>query len=450
MRQRLLTAGVQQSMMTSNMLRYQNPLLTMAPAACFAKYTRSKPHLNVGTIGHIDHGKTTLTAAITKHLSEKGASAFKDYADIDKAPEEKARGITINATTIEYETENRHYGHVDCPGHADYVKNMITGAARLDGAVLVVSAADGAMPQTREHILLCRQVGVKTILVFLNKCDVVEDEEMHELVEMEVRELLSAYEYDGDNAVFIKGSALCALNGTDPELGEQAMEQLTAAMDEHIVIPTRENDKDLLMSIDSTVSIAGRGVVATGSVQQGSAKVNDEVHLIGIRRKHTVTTITGIETFHKQLDTAEAGDNVGMLLRGVTKDQLRRGMCLAKPNAFEVRRTCSGEIYVLKPDEGGRTKPFVSGYRPQCFIRTADVAVDVTLPDDVAMAMPGDNLTIDMKLHYPLPILEGQRFALREGGKTVAAGVITKLGEDTEADIKEEEERLAKSKASAK
>jgi elongation factor Tu len=271
-------------------------------------------------LGHVDHGKTTLTAAITKHLSKKGKSVFKDYADIDKSPEEKARGITINATTIEYETEGRHYGHVDCPGHADYVKNMITGAARMDGGILVVSAADGAMPQTREHILLCRQVGVKTIIVFLNKCDLVDDEEMHELVEMEVRELLSSYDYDGDNCIVVKGSALSALNGTDPELGEQAMEKLVAAMDEHIIEPERLSDKDFLMSIDSSLNIAGRGCVVTGTVEQGKAKINDEVHMIGIRRKHTPATITGIETFHKQLDQAQAGDNVGVLLRGVTKD----------------------------------------------------------------------------------------------------------------------------------
>ncbi len=315
-------------------------------------------------IGHVDHGKTTLTAAITKYLSEKGSAGFKDYADIDKSPEEKARGITINATTIEYETETRHYGHVDCPGHADYVKNMITGAARMDGGILVVSAADGAMPQTREHILLCRQVGVKTIIVFLNKCDLVDDEEMHELVEMEVRELLSSYDYDGDNCVFVKGSALSALNGTDPVLGTEAMEKLVTAMDEHIVEPERQSEKDFLMSIDSSLNIAGRGCVVTGTVEQGKAKVNDEVHMIGIRRKHTPTTITGIETFHKTLDSAEAGDNVGVLLRGVTKDQIKRGMCLAKPNSMSVRRNCEGEIYVLKPDEGGRSKPFFTGYRP--------------------------------------------------------------------------------------
>jgi elongation factor Tu len=271
-------------------------------------------------LGHVDHGKTTLTAAITKHLADKGSAKFQDYADIDRAPEEKARGITINATTIEYETEARHYGHVDCPGHADYVKNMITGAARMDGGILVVSAADGAMPQTREHILLCRQVGVKTILIFLNKCDLVEDEEMHELVEMEVRELLSAYDYDGDNTPLIKGSALCALNGTDPEIGFNAMEELVAAMDEHIKEPVREMEKDFLMSIDSSVNISGRGCVVTGTVEQGKLKVNDDVHMIGVVRRHKPTTVTGIETFHKQLDVAEAGDNVGVLLRGVLKD----------------------------------------------------------------------------------------------------------------------------------
>ena len=307
---------------------------------------------------------------------------------------------------------------------------MITGAARMDGGILVVSAADGAMPQTREHILLCRQVGVKTIIVFLNKCDLVQDEEMHELVEMEVRELLSYYDYDGDNTTFIKGSALSALNGTDPELGMEAMEQLVGAMDNEFVEPERQMDKDFLMSIETSLNIAGRGVVVTGTLEQGKAKINDEVHMIGIRRKHTPTTITGIETFHKQLDQAQAGDNVGMLLRGITKDQIKRGMCLAKPGSMTVRRSCEGEIYVLKPDEGGRSKPFFTGYRPQCFIRTADVAVDVTLPPDAQMGMPGDNLTVGMKLNYPLPILQGQRFALREGGKTVAAGVITKLLED--------------------
>ena len=398
-------------------------------------------------LGHVDHGKTTLTAAITKYLAEKNGSLFKDYADIDKAPEERARGITINASCIEYETDTRHYGHVDCPGHADYVKNMITGAARMDGGILVVSAVDGAMPQTREHILLCRQVGVKNLVVFMNKVDMVDDEEMHELVEMEVRELLSSYDYDGDDIPFVKGSALCALNGTQPEIGEQAISQLIEAMDAHITEPVRESKKDFLMSIDQAVNIPGRGCVVTGTIEQGKCKINEEVHMIGIRRKHTVSTITGIETFHKQLDSGEAGDNVGVLLRGVTKDQIKRGMCLAKPKSLEIRRSIEGEIYVLKPDEGGRMKPFFSGYRPQCFIRTADTAVDVSLPEGTAMAMPGDNLTVNMKLFYPLPVVIGQRFALREGGKTVAAGVITKLLTDTEDDIREEEERAAKKKA---
>ena len=316
----------------------------------------------------------------------------------------------------------------------------------MDGAILVVSAADGAMPQTREHILLCRQVGVKSLVVFLNKVDMVDDEEMHELVEMEVRELLSSYDYDGDNIEFIKGSALCALNGTNPEIGYEAMEKLITAMDNTITEPVRESKKDFLMSIESSVNIPGRGCVVTGTIEQGRVKLNEEVHLIGIKRKHTATTVTGIETFHKQLDSGEAGDNVGALLRGVTKDQIKRGMCLSKPNSLEIRRSFEGEIYVLKPDEGGRSKPFFTGYRPQCFIRTADTAVDLALPEGMAMAMPGDNLTASMKLNYPLPIVLGQRFALREGGKTVAAGVITKLLEDSEADIKEEEERMTKNK----
>lgn len=323
---------------------------------------------------------------------------------------------------------------------------MITGAARMDGGILVVSAADGAMPQTREHILLCRQVGVKNIVVFLNKCDMVTDPEMHELVEMEVRELLNTYEYDGDNTVFVKGSALCALNGTDPELGAKAMEKLVEALDTQIQLPERLKDKDFLMSIDSSVNIPGRGTVVTGTVEQGKCKVSDEVHMIGIKRKPSPTTITGIETFKKQLDYGEAGDNVGVLLRGVTKDQVRRGMCLIKPNSLDVRRSFVGQLYILKPEEGGRNKPFLTGYRPQCFMRTADVAVDITLPENMQMAMPGDSFECQMKLNYPLPLQEKLRFALREGGKTVAAGVVTKLLEDSEADIKEEEERAAKNK----
>jgi len=339
---------------------------------------------------------------------------------------------------------------VDCPGHADYVKNMITGAARMDGGILVVSAADGAMPQTREHILLCRQVGVKNIIVFLNKCDLVTDPEMHELVEMEVRELLSHYEYDGDNVPIIKGSALAALQGTDPVLGDKAIEQLIDALDKNIEIPVREKDKDFLLSIDSSVNVAGRGTVVTGTVEQGKCKVGDEVHMIGIKRKPSTTTITGIETFHKQLDFGEAGDNVGILLRGITKEQVKRGMCLVKPNSCEVHRNFVGKLYVLRQEEGGRNKPFFTGYRPQCFLRTADVAVDVTLPEKMQMAMPGDSFECHMKLNYPLPITEKLRFALREGGKTVAAGVITKVLEDSEADLKEEEERAAKTKKASK
>lgn len=316
----------------------------------------------------------------------------------------------------------------------------------MDGGILVVSAADGAMPQTREHILLCKQVGVKNIIIFLNKIDQIDDEEMHELVEMEVRELLSSYDYDGDNCEFIKGSALCALNGTDKEIGEDAIGRLVEAMDKTFQQPERLVDKPFLMSIDQSINISGRGTVCTGTIEQGRAKINQEVHLIGIRRKHTTTTVTGIETFRKQMDKAEAGDNVGVLLRGLTKDQIKRGMCLAAPGSMEVRRTFDAEIYVLKEDEGGRSKPFFTGYRPQAFIRTADTAVDVTLHEGTEMAMPGDNLTVTMKLNVPLPILVGQRFAVREGGRTVAAGVISALGVDTKEDINEEEERAAKTK----
>ena len=420
-----------------------NRALFMNPLRNFAKYTRSKPHLNVGTIGHIDHGKTTLTAAITKFLAEKGTAEFRDYAQIDKAPEEKARGITINSTTVEYESENRHYAHVDCPGHADYVKNMITGAARMDGGILVVSAADGAMPQTREHILLCRQVGVKSIIVFMNKCDAIQDEEMHELVEMEVRELLSYYEYDGDNTTFIKGSALAAVEGSDPELGANAIAKLVQAMDNDIPIPERDNEKDFLMAIEGSMNIGGRGTVATGTVETGKVKIGDDVHLIGLKRKPTPSTVIGVETFKKSMEQAEAGDNVGILLRGLNRNDVSRGMCMVKPGSIDVARSFESEIYILKPDEGGRTKPFYSKYQPQCFMRTADMACAVQLKEGTEMAMPGDNLTVDIKLSWPLPIAPGQRFALREGGRTVASGVISKLTGDTEEDIKDEDERAA-------
>lgn len=408
-------------------------------ARSFAKFDRSKEHLNVGTIGHIDHGKTTLTAAITKHLSSKGTAKFLDYADIDRAPEEKSRGITINSTTLEYETAKRHYGHVDCPGHADYVKNMITGAARMDGGILVVSATDGAMPQTREHILLCKQVGVKSIIIFLNKCDIMKDEEMHELVEMEVRELLADYKYDDPDLPLIKGSALLALNGQDDDgLGTSAMDKLVDAMDSYFVAPTRPIDKSFFMSIDGSFNIPGRGTVATGTIDQGKCKIGDDVHLIGYRRKPLATTIVGVESFKKTLDRGEAGDNVGLLLRGLNRDDVQRGTALVEPGKFGVNRNFKAEIYVLKSDEGGRNKPFFSGYRPQAFIRTADIACAVTLPQNTQMAMPGDNLSIDMKLDRPLALEVGHRFALREGGRTVASGVVTQVVPDSDEDMKDD------------
>jgi len=341
------------------------PSLHTSPSYNFAKFLRDRVHLNVGTIGHIDHGKTTLTSAITKVLSKKGSGSFIDYGSIDKAPEEKARGITINTATIEYQTEKRHYGHVDCPGHADYVKNMITGAAKMDAGILVVSATDGAMPQTREHILLCRQVGVGTIIVFINKCDVANDPELQELVEMEVRDLLSKYEYDGDNTTFIRGSALCAMNDTEPELGEKKVLELLNIMDTTIPEPTRDVDKPLLMSIESTFTIAGRGTVVTGTIESGKVKIGDEVDLVGYNKKIIKTTITGIETFRKQLDSGQAGDNVGLLLRSLQRDDVFRGQIISKPGSLSIHQNFEANIYVLKEEEGGRKKPFVTGYRPQ-------------------------------------------------------------------------------------
>lgn len=404
-------------------------------ARSFAKFDRTLEHLNVGTIGHIDHGKTTLTAAITKYLSSAGSASFHDYSEIDKAPEERSRGITINSTTIEYSSENRHYGHVDCPGHADYVKNMITGAARMDGGILVVSATDGAMPQTREHILLCRQVGVKNIIIFLNKCDQMDDEEMHELVEMEVRELLEDYEYP-DDVPLIKGSALLALEGKDDNgLGTSAISELVSTMDSYFEAPVRPIDKDFFMSVESSFNIPGRGTVATGTIDQGVCKIGDDCHLIGLDRKPVATTIVGVESFKKTLDRGEAGDNVGVLLRGLNREDVQRGAALVKPGKFTVNRNFNAEIYVLNTDEGGRNKPFFSGYRPQCFIRTADMACAVTLPESAAMAMPGDNLSVALKLDRPLAIEKGNRFALREGGRTVASGVITEVVPDPEEDM---------------
>jgi len=405
----------------------------------FTKFDRSKEHLNVGTIGHIDHGKTTLTAAITKYLSEKGNASFYDYGDIDRAPEERSRGITINSTTIEYSSENRHYGHVDCPGHADYVKNMITGAARMDGGILVVSATDGAMPQTREHILLCKQVGVQNIIIYLNKCDQMDDEEMHELVEMEVRELLEDYNYDDEDLPIIKGSALMALNGDDENgYGMSSIAELVQTMDDYFVAPPRPTEKDFFMSIDGAFNIPGRGTVATGTIDQGICKIGDDVHLIGFKRRPIATTIVGVESFKKTLDQGQAGDNVGCLLRGLNRDDVKRGHALVKPGKFNVNRNYKAEIYVLKSDEGGRSKAFFTGYRPQCFIRTADMACAVELENKEGMALPGDNLGISMKLDRPLAIEKGHRFALREGGRTVASGVITEVVPDPAEDQVEE------------
>jgi len=418
-------------------LNQASKALYNAPSYNFAKFVRDRSHLNVGTIGHIDHGKTTLTAAITRVLSKQGTAEFVDYANIDKAPEEKARGITINTATVEYQTKTRHYGHVDCPGHADYVKNMITGASKMDAGILVVSATDGAMPQTREHILLCRQVGVQTILVFINKCDVANDPELQELVEMEVRELLSKYDYPGDDTKVVKGSALCAMNDTEPELGEQRVLELVSFMDSEIPEPTRDVDKPLLMSIESTFTIAGRGTVVTGTIESGKVKVGEDVDLVGYNKKIIKTTITGIETFRKQLESGQAGDNVGMLLRSLQRDDVFRGQIICKPGTLSLHQNFEANIYILKEEEGGRKKPFVTGYRPQCFIRTADVAADINLPESVKMALPGDHLLVNMKLSVPLALVQGLRFALREGGRTVASGVITTvLPDDVEAEKK--------------
>ena len=389
------------------------------------KFVRSKPHVNIGTIGHVDHGKTTLTAAITKYLAEKkGFGSFRAFDSIDNAPEEKERGITIATAHVEYETENRHYAHVDCPGHADYVKNMITGAAQMDGAILVVSAADGPMPQTREHILLARQVGVPAMVVYLNKCDLVDDEELLELVELEVRELLSQYDFPGDDIPIIKGSALKALNG-DPE-GEKSLQELMDAVDSYIPLPDRDKDKPFLMPVEDVFSISGRGTVATGRVERGQVKVNDKLQRVGIRETIEVVC-TGVEMFRKILDYAEAGDNVGILLRGIKKDDIERGMVLAKPKTITPHTKFKGEIYVLSKDEGGRHKPFFTGYRPQFYFRTTDVTGAMVLPEGVEMVMPGDNVTIEADLIKKIAMEKGLRFAIREGGRTVGAGVVSKV-----------------------
>jgi len=390
------------------------------------KFERTKPHVNVGTIGHVDHGKTSLTAALTKVMAEKHGGEFKAYDQIDKAPEEKARGITISTAHVEYTSDNRHYAHVDCPGHADYVKNMITGAAQMDGAILVVSAADGPMPQTREHILLARQVGVPYVVVFLNKCDMVDDAELLELVEMEVRELLSKYEFPGDDTPIVRGSALKALEGDQSEIGVPAVVKLVAEMDRYIPLPERAIDGAFLMPVEDVFSISGRGTVVTGRIERGIIKVNEEVEIVGI--KDTVkTTCTGVEMFRKLLDQGQAGDNVGVLLRGTKREDVERGQVLCKPGSIKPHTKFEAEVYVLGKDEGGRHTPFFKGYRPQFYFRTTDVTGAVELPEGVEMVMPGDNIKMTVELIAPIAMEEGLRFAIREGGRTVGAGVVAKI-----------------------
>lgn len=392
----------------------------------FSTFKRDKPHVNIGTIGHVDHGKTTLTQAISTVLSKKGYAKTMSYEDIDKAPEEKARKITINTSHIEYETDSRHYGHIDCPGHADYVKNMITGAAQMDGAILVVAATDGPMPQTREHILLAKQVGIPKLVVFLNKCDMVDDEELLELVEMEIQELLDFYKFDSSETPIIRGSALAAAEGRDPEIGEQKILELMQACDDNIPLPVRDMDKDFLMPIEDVFSISGRGTVVTGRIEQGKLNVGDALEVIGFN-KDLKTTCTGVEMFKKMLDYGMAGDNVGALLRGVNRDDIRRGQVLAKPGSISTGSKFEAEIYALNKDEGGRHTPFMSNYRPQFFLRTADVTGDVKLKEGTEMIMPGDNATVDVELITPIPIEPGLRFNMREGGRTVGTGIVTKI-----------------------
>ena len=389
------------------------------------KFDRSKPHVNIGTIGHVDHGKTTLTAAITTVLAKKGFAQAQDYGSIDKAPEERERGITINTSHVEYETDTRHYAHVDCPGHADYVKNMITGAAQMDGAILVVSAADGPMPQTREHILLSRQVGVPYIVVFLNKVDMVDDEELLELVEMEVRDLLSEYDFPGDDTPVVAGSALRALEG-DASYEEKILE-LMAAVDEYIPTPERDVDKPFMMPVEDVFSITGRGTVATGRVERGQVRVGDEVEIVGISEETSKTTVTGVEMFRKLLDYAEAGDNIGTLLRGVTRDNIERGQVLAKPGTITPHTKFKAEVYVLTKEEGGRHTPFFTNYRPQFYFRTTDITGVCLLPEGVEMVMPGDNVTMEVELIHPVAIENGTKFSIREGGRTVGAGSVASI-----------------------
>jgi elongation factor Tu len=391
-----------------------------------AKFERTKPHCNIGTIGHVDHGKTSLTAAITKVLAETGGATFTSYDNIDKAPEERERGITISTAHVEYETEKRHYAHVDCPGHADYVKNMITGAAQMDGGILVVSATDGPMPQTREHILLARQVGVPQLVVFMNKVDLVDDAEILELVELEIRELLSSYDFDGDNIPVIAGSAVCALNGTKPEIGHDAVLKLMQAVDEFIPQPERPLDKPFLMPIEDVFSISGRGTVVTGRVETGTVKVGEEVEIVGIKDTRK-TTVTGVEMFRKLLDSGQAGDNIGALIRGVGREEVERGQVLCKPGSIKPHTDFSSEVYVLSKEEGGRHTPFFANYRPQFYFRTTDVTGTVELPEGTEMVMPGDNVKLGVKLIAPIAMEEGLRFSIREGGRTVGAGVVSSI-----------------------
>ena len=396
------------------------------------KFERNKPHVNIGTIGHVDHGKTTLTAAITKYLAMKGQAQFEDYASIDKAPEEKARGITINTAHVEYETDKRHYAHVDCPGHADYIKNMITGAAQMDGAILVIAATDGPMAQTREHLLLARQVGVPYIVVFLNKCDQVDDEELLELVEMEVRETLNEYEFPGDDTPIIKGSALNALvsESKDPNAPEYAcIKELMDAVDDYIPTPDRKADQPFLMPVEDVFTISGRGTVATGRVERGIVKKNEPVEIVGLREDKLSTVVTDIEMFHKLLDYAEAGDNIGALLRGIDKKNIERGQVLCKPGSIHPHTKFSGQVYVLSKEEGGRHTPFFNNYRPQFYFRTTDVTGIISLPEGVEMCMPGDNVVMSVELITPIAIEKGLRFAIREGGRTVGSGVVTEIDE---------------------
>ena len=396
------------------------------------KFERNKPHVNIGTIGHVDHGKTTLTAAITKYLAMKGQAQFEDYASIDKAPEEKARGITINTAHVEYETDKRHYAHVDCPGHADYIKNMITGAAQMDGAILVIAATDGPMAQTREHLLLARQVGVRYIVVFLNKCDQVDDEELLELVEMEVRETLNEYGFPGDDTPIIKGSALNALvsESKDPDAPEYAcIKELMDAVDEYIPTPERNDNLPFLMPVEDVFTISGRGTVATGRVERGVVKKNEPVEIVGLREDKLATVVTDIEMFHKLLDFAEAGDNIGALLRGIDKKSIERGQVLSKPGSIHPHTKFKGQVYVLSKEEGGRHTPFFNNYRPQFYFRTTDVTGIISLPEGVEMCMPGDNVVMSVELITPIAIEKGLRFAIREGGRTVGSGVVTEIDE---------------------